>query len=200
MSRVMWRERGRGAKSGWSARRTMNRNVELTQDALDALPLGRFDDGARRTLRRGENRRTWDGVDGSERENGRVVIIQRSLVLAMMLQEAVRRHMAVNHDLGVSMVLAFVNVFWCGERQQADRQAQRACEHLRQPHREDRMRRRPNPATPTSAKANCPCDCPHELTNAASRANASQVAPSPMLRGVKDLHARTQMAERLIDD
>ena len=45
--------------------------------------------------------------------------------------------MAVNHHLGVSVVVALVNVFGCGERHYADRQAQRARQHGRQLHKEN---------------------------------------------------------------
>ena len=95
----------------------MNGDVELRENALDAWRLRLFDQSDGRTLGYGQNHRNRDGEDRGQREDGRVVMIEGSLVLAMMLQEAVRRHVAVNHDLGVPMVFAFVNVLGSGERQ-----------------------------------------------------------------------------------
>jgi hypothetical protein len=57
------------------------------------------------------------------------VIIDRGLVLAMMVHSAMRRHVAVNHELGMPMVFPFVDVLGRGNRQQADRQAQHAGEN-----------------------------------------------------------------------
>jgi hypothetical protein len=95
----------------------VNGNVELREHALDALRLRWFDQSDRRTLGYGQNHRTWNGENRGQREDGRVVIIEGSLVLAIMIQEAVRRHVAVHHHLGVSMLLRFVNVLGGGERQ-----------------------------------------------------------------------------------
>ena len=95
----------------------MNGNVELRENAFDALLLRRFDQSCRRTLGCGQNHRTRNGEDRGQREDGRVVIIKGSLMLAMMFQEAVRWRVAVNHQLRVSMLLAFVNVLGRGERQ-----------------------------------------------------------------------------------
>lgn len=94
----------------------MNRNVEFRENAFDALLLGRFDQSACGLLWDGENYRTWNGVDRGQREDRRIVIIEGSLVLAMMLQETVRRHVAVKHDPRMTMGFPFMNVFWRGDR------------------------------------------------------------------------------------
>jgi hypothetical protein len=112
----------------------VNGYVELREHALDAVLLGLFEKSDRRTLGCGQNHGTWNGEDRRQREDGRVVIVKGSRVLAVMLQDAVRRHVAVNQGLVVSMLVAFVHVLRRGERQQANRQAERARENPGNPH------------------------------------------------------------------
>jgi hypothetical protein len=122
----------------------VDRYVELGQDSLDALPFRRLDEIAGRTLGRGENHRSWNGINGRQRENGRV-IFQRGLMPIAMIRmvivtigvvvQAVRRHVPMNHDQLVSVVFAFMHVLGRSQRKQANRQAQDAREHLRSTHK-----------------------------------------------------------------
>jgi hypothetical protein len=143
----------------------VNRNVKLCQDTFDALPLRRLDESACRTFRRGEHHRTWNRIDGGQREDWCVVVIQGGLMLTVVVDQAVRRHVTVNHDLGVTVIFVLVNVFGRGDRQHADGQAQHARENPRNPHEEivcERERtlqlaltrgRRPSPAAVAPACA-----------------------------------------------
>ena len=113
----------------------MNRYVELCLSTLDALWCGRFDEGINQTLRTGKDHRSRNGVDGRQREERTVVIIKGCLVLAMMVQHAVRRHVAMYYELGMSMVFALVDVLGRGHRQEADSQAEYARDDSGQAHR-----------------------------------------------------------------
>ena len=76
-----------------------------------------------------------------------VVIIEGRLLLAMMIQHAVRRHVAMHNELGVPMVVTLVDVLGRGHRQQAHSQTQHARDNPRRPHATNRIR-------PWAARAN----------------------------------------------
>lgn len=113
----------------------MNRYVELCLSTLDALRRGPFDERTCQTLRTGKNHRSRNGVDGRQREDRTVVVIEGFLVLTMMVQHAVRRHVAMYYELGMSMVFALVDVLGRGHRQEADGQAEYARDDSGHPHR-----------------------------------------------------------------
>ena len=94
----------------------MNRNVKLCESPFDALPLRRLDESACQTCRSGEDHRTWNGVDGGQGEDWRIVMIEGGLMIIVMLDQGVRRHVAVHHDLRVPMIFAFVDVLGRGDR------------------------------------------------------------------------------------
>ena len=56
-------------------------------------------------------------------------------MLAMVIEQAVRRHVAMYHELGRPMLLALVRVLGCGHRQQAHGQAEHARDNPGHPHR-----------------------------------------------------------------
>jgi hypothetical protein len=62
------------------------------------------------------------------------MILNRGLVLAMMIERPVRRHVAMYHELGMPMLVALVHVLGRGHRQQADGQAEHARDDPGQPH------------------------------------------------------------------
>jgi len=113
----------------------VNRYVELCLSTLDAPWCGPFDEGSYQTLRTGKNHRSRNGVDGRQREERTVVVIEGCLVLTMMVQHAVRRHVAMYYELGMSMVFALVDVLGRGHRQEADSQAEYARDDSGHPHR-----------------------------------------------------------------
>jgi hypothetical protein len=113
----------------------VNRYVEFCRSTLNTLWCGRFDVATYQTLRTGKNHRSRNGVDGRQREDRTVVIIEGWLVLAMMVQHAVRWHVAMYYDLGMSMVFALVDVLGRGHRQEADSQAEYARDDSGQAHR-----------------------------------------------------------------
>jgi hypothetical protein len=113
----------------------VNWYVELYARTLDTLGPWGLDECAHRTFWPSKDHRTGNGVDGGQREDRRVVIIDRDLVLAMMVHSAMRRHVAVNHELGMPMVFPFVDVLGRDNRKQADRQAQDARENPRHAHK-----------------------------------------------------------------
>ena len=55
-------------------------------------------------------------------------------MLAMVIEQAVRRHVAMHQQLGMSMLLALVYVFGRSHRQQADSQAEHARDDPGHPH------------------------------------------------------------------
>ena len=112
----------------------MYRHLELCLRALDAIWCWRFDERAHQALRPCHAHRRRNGVDRGQGENGSVVVIERCLVLTMVIQQAVRGHVAVHHKLGVTMIFALVHVLRRGHRQQADGQAQHARDNPRHPH------------------------------------------------------------------
>ena len=83
----------------------------------------------------GKDHRSRNGVDRGQREDRSVVILDGCLVLAMMIEHAVRRHVAMYHELGMSMVFTLVDVLGRGHRQQADSQAEHARDDPGHPHR-----------------------------------------------------------------
>jgi len=52
----------------------------------------------------------------------------------MVIEEAVRGHMAMDHELGMSVVFTLVNVLGRSDRQQADGQAECARDDSGYPH------------------------------------------------------------------
>jgi len=62
------------------------------------------------------------------------MILDGCLVLAMMIEQAVRRHVAMDHEPGMSVVFTLVDMLWRGHRQQADSQAEHARDDPRHPH------------------------------------------------------------------
>ena len=52
----------------------------------------------------------------------------------MMVEQAVRRRVAMYHELGMSVVFTLVDMLWRGHRQQADSQAEHARDDPRHPH------------------------------------------------------------------
>lgn len=63
------------------------------------------------------------------------MILDGCLVLAMMIAQAVRRQVAMYHELCVSVVFTFMDMLGRGNRQQADSQAEHACDNSGHPHR-----------------------------------------------------------------
>jgi len=55
-------------------------------------------------------------------------------MLAMMIEQAVRRHVAMDHELGMSVVFTLVDMLGRGHRQQADSQAEHARDNPGHPH------------------------------------------------------------------
>jgi len=74
-------------------------------------------------------------------------VFEGPVVFAVMLRQAVRLHVAVNHHTRMTVVVPFVDVLECCDRHQTGCQAQDAREHARQLHEGNRMRRRPKPTT-----------------------------------------------------
>ena len=62
------------------------------------------------------------------------MILDGCLVLAMMIEQAVRRHVAMDHELGMSVVFTFVDMLGRSHRQQADGQAEHARDNPGHPH------------------------------------------------------------------
>ena len=62
------------------------------------------------------------------------MILDGCLVFSMMIAQAVRRHVAMYHELGMSVVFSLVNMLGRGHRQQADSQAEHARDNPRHPH------------------------------------------------------------------
>ena len=57
------------------------------------------------------------------------MILDGCLVLAMMIEQPVRRHVAMDHEPGMSVVFTLVDMLGCSHRQQADSQAEHAREN-----------------------------------------------------------------------
>ena len=55
-------------------------------------------------------------------------------MLAMVIEQAVRGHVAMHHQLGMPMLFALVHVLGRGHRQQADSQAEHARDNPGHPH------------------------------------------------------------------
>ena len=91
--------------------------LELCLRALEAHWRGWFDERVRQALRRCQDHRSWHGVDRVQRENRRVIVLDGCLVLTMVLEQAVRRHVAMYHELGMPMVVALVHVLRRSYRQ-----------------------------------------------------------------------------------
>ena len=95
----------------------MDRDLELCLRALYAYWRGRFDERARQPLRRCQGHRSGYGVDRGQCEDRGVIVLDGCLVLTMVLEQAVRRHVAMYHELGMPMVVALVHVLWRSHRQ-----------------------------------------------------------------------------------
>jgi hypothetical protein len=115
------------------------RNVELRLRALDGLWPWRFNKRTDETLRLRQCRGGRNGVDGRQREDRSIVVLDRCLVRTMVIEQAVRGYVAVDHEFGMSMLFMLVNVLGRSDRQQADGQAQYAREDSGHPHMENRM-------------------------------------------------------------
>ena len=62
------------------------------------------------------------------------MILDGWLVLAMMIEQAVRRQVAMYHEYGMSVVFTLVDVLGRGHWQQADSQAEHARDNPGHPH------------------------------------------------------------------
>jgi hypothetical protein len=62
------------------------------------------------------------------------MILHGCLVLAMVIEQAVRGHVAMDDQLGMPMLFALVHVLGRSYRQQADSQAEHACDNPGHPH------------------------------------------------------------------
>ena len=112
----------------------MNRYVELRLRALDPLWLERFDERTHESLRSRQNPGRRNGVDRGQREDRSIVILDGCLVRIMEIEHAVRGHVPMDHELGMSMVFTLVNVLGRSDRQQADGQAEYARDDSGHPH------------------------------------------------------------------
>ena len=113
----------------------MNRHLELCLRAIDAVWCWRFDQRTYETLRRGEDHRRRDGVNRPQREDWRVIILEGGLVLTMMLEDAVRRRVAMDHEIRVPVGFALMHVLGGRHWQQPHSQADHACDDRGHPHR-----------------------------------------------------------------
>lgn len=104
----------------------MNRYVELCLRSIDAFRARRFDQRMYETLRRGQDHWGRHGVDGGQCTDRSVIILDGCLVLGMVLEETMRRHVAMDHELSMPMVLALMHVLGRDDRQKADGYAQHA--------------------------------------------------------------------------
>jgi hypothetical protein len=112
----------------------VNRYVELRLGALDALWPWPFDEGAHQTLRCREDQGSRNGVDRGQREDWSVIIPDGRLVLTMVLDKPMRGDVTMYHQLGMAMRVTLVHVLGRGDRQQADSQAEHACDNPGHPH------------------------------------------------------------------
>ena len=112
----------------------MNGNVELRLRALDAFWPWRFDESTHETLRPHQNQRGRNGVDRRQREDRSIVILDGCLVRIMVIEHAVRGHVPMDHELGMSVLFTFVNVLGRSDRQQTDGQAECARDDSGHPH------------------------------------------------------------------
>ena len=62
------------------------------------------------------------------------MILHGCLVLAMMIEQGVRRHVAMYHELGMSVVFTLMDMLGRSHRQQADSQAEHARDDPGHPH------------------------------------------------------------------
>ena len=90
--------------------------LELCPRALEAPWRWWFDEGARQSLRRCQDHRSRYGIDRGQCEDRRVIVFDGCPVLTMVLEQAVRRHVAMYHELGMPMVVALVHVLWHSHR------------------------------------------------------------------------------------
>ena len=88
----------------------MNRNVELRLRALDAFRSWRFDEKTHESLRRCQDQRRRNGVDGGQREDRSIVVLDGCLVRTMVIEHTVRGHVAMDHELDMSMAFTLVHV------------------------------------------------------------------------------------------
>jgi len=102
----------------------VNGNVELRLRALDAFWPWRFDERTHETLRPHQNQRGRNGVDRRQREDRSIIVVERCLMITVVLEHAVRAHVPMDHELGMSVVFTLVNVLGRSHRQQADGQAE----------------------------------------------------------------------------
>ena len=112
----------------------MNGNVELRLRALDAFWPRRFDERTHETLRPHQNQRGRNGVDRRQREDRSIIVVERCLMITVVLEHAVRAHVPMDHELGMSVVFTLVNVLGRSHRQQADGQAEYARDDSGHPH------------------------------------------------------------------
>ena len=112
----------------------MNRYLEFCLRPLDAFWSWRFDEGAQQTLRPCQDHRSGNGVDRGQGEDRSVIIVDGCLVLIMVIDETVRRHVAMDHEFGMSVVFTLVDMLGRSYRQQADSQAEHARDNPWHPH------------------------------------------------------------------
>ena len=112
----------------------MNRDLELRLRAMDEVWRWRFDQRTCQTLRRGQGQRRRDGVNRRQREDWSVVVLDGGLVLTVVLQDAVWRRVAMDHELGMPVVFALVHVLGGCHRQQAHSQAEHTRDDSGHPH------------------------------------------------------------------